>query len=63
MQDELSRQIEGAKTDKTELNQLLKKYNLDEELAIEFDRIDKEFRQLEIKYQALINTRKFLSNG
>lgn len=63
MQDELNRQIEEAKTDQTELNQVLKKYDLDEQLALEFSQIDKAFRQLEIKYQALLNTRKFFNNG
>lgn len=63
MQDDLNSQIQDAKTDETELNLVLKKYDLDEELALEFSEIDKAFRQLEIKYQSLVNTRKFLNNG
>lgn len=63
MNDELNRQIEDAKTDSNELNQVLEKYDLDEALALEFSEIDKAFRQLEIKYQSLINARKFLNNG
>ena len=61
--DELDNQIQSAKTDETELNLVLKKYDLDEELALEFSEIDKAFRQLEIKYQSLVNTRKFFNNG
>ncbi|OYE00365.1 hypothetical protein [Nostoc sp. 'Peltigera membranacea cyanobiont' 232] len=61
--DDLNSQIQDAKTDETELKQVLKKYDLDEELALEFSEIDKAFRQLEIKYQSLINTRKFFNNG
>ena len=61
--DELNSQIENAKTDEKELNKVLKKYDLDEELALEFSEIDKAFRQLEIKYQSLLNTRKFWNNG
>lgn len=61
--DELDSQIQDAKTDETELKQVLKKYDLDEELALEFSEIDKAFRQLEIKYQSLLNTRKFFNNG
>ncbi|AVH68580.1 hypothetical protein [Nostoc sp. 'Peltigera membranacea cyanobiont' N6] len=61
--DDLNSQIQDAKTDETELNKVLKKYDLDEQLSIEFSEIDKAFRQLEIKYQSLLNTRKFLSNG
>ncbi len=61
--DDLNSQIQDAKTDETELKQVLKKYDLDEELALEFSKIDKAFRQLEIKYQSLLNTRKFFNNG
>ncbi len=61
--DDLNSHIQDAKTDEVELKQVLKKYDLDEELALEFSEIDKAFRQLEIKYQSLLNTRKFLSNG
>ncbi|HYW21804.1 hypothetical protein [Nostoc sp. 'Peltigera membranacea cyanobiont' 232] len=61
--DDLNSQIQDAKTDEKELNQVLKKYDLDEELALEFSEIDKAFRQLEIKYQSLLNTRKFFNNG
>ncbi|HYX18979.1 MAG TPA: hypothetical protein VE944_32435 [Nostoc sp.] len=61
--DDLNSHIQDAKTDETELNQVLRKYDLDEELALEFSDIDKAFRQLEIKYQSLLNTRKFFNNG
>ena len=61
--DDLNSQIQSAKTDELELKQVLKKYDLDEELALEFSEIDKAFRQLEIKYQSLLNTRKFFNNG
>ncbi|WP_461947864.1 hypothetical protein [Nostoc sp.] len=63
MMDELNSQIQDAKTDEIELKQVLKKYDLDEELALEFRDIDKAFTQLEIKYQSLLNTRKFFNNG
>ena len=58
---ELSNQITQAKTDDKELNQVLKKYDLDEELALEFSEIDKAFHQLQIRYQSLVNTRKFFN--
>jgi phosphopantothenate synthetase len=61
--DDLNRQIEQAKTDESELNEVLEKYDLDEQLAREFSEIDKAFRQLEIRYQSLVNARKFLNNG
>ncbi|MBD2731873.1 hypothetical protein H6G96_37795 [Nostoc sp. FACHB-892] len=61
--DDLNSQIHDAKTDETELSLVLKKYDLDEELALEFSEIDKAFQQLQIKYQSLLNTRKFFNNG
>lgn len=61
--DDLNSQIQSAKTDETELKQALKKYDLDEQLTLEFSEIDKAFRQLEIKYQSLLNTRKFFNDG
>ncbi|MHC5854914.1 hypothetical protein [Nostoc sp.] len=61
--DDLNNHIQDAKTDETKLSLVLKKYDLDEELALEFSEIDKAFRQLEIKYQSLVNTRKFFNNG
>ena len=63
MDNNLNRQIENAKTDESELNEVLEKYDLDEQLAREFSDIDKAFRQLEIRYQSLVNARKFLNNG
>ncbi len=61
--DELSNQIENLKTDQDELEQTLNDYDLDEELEAEFDAIDAEFRELEIIYQSLLNTRRFLNNA
>ncbi len=61
--DELSNEIENLKTDQDELEQTLNDYDLDEELEAEFDAIDAEFRELEIVYQSLLNTRRFLNNA
>ncbi|PHM07784.1 hypothetical protein [Nostoc sp. 'Peltigera malacea cyanobiont' DB3992] len=61
--DDLNSQIQDAKTDETELKQVLKKYDLDEQLALEFSEIDKAFHQLQIKYQSLLNTRKYFNNN
>jgi DNA-binding transcriptional regulator GbsR (MarR family) len=63
MDEDISSQIEDLKTDENELNQVLNQYDLDEDLEAEFDAIDEEFRQLEIIYQSLLNTRKFLNNA
>ncbi len=61
--DELKDQIENFKTDESELEEVLDKFDLDESLAAEFDAIATQFQQLEIKYQSILNTRRFLLNG
>ncbi len=61
--DELSNEIESLKTDEDELNQFLDEYDLDESLEAEFESIDTEFRELQIIYTSLLNTRKFLTNA
>jgi chromosome segregation ATPase len=61
--DELSNQIEDLKTDEDELNEVLDEYDLDESLEAEFDAIDAEFKELQIVYTSLLNTRKFLNNA
>jgi chromosome segregation ATPase len=61
--EELSNQIQDLKTDEDELHQVLNEYDLDESLEAEFDAIDAEFRELQIVYTSLLNTRKFLNNA
>jgi hypothetical protein len=63
MDDQLSSHIEDLKTNEDDLEQTLNDYDLDEELETEFDAIDAEFRELEIIYQSLLNTRRFLNNA
>ncbi len=59
----LSDQIDDLKTDEDELNEVINEYDLDESLEAEFDAIDAEFKELQILYTSLLNTRKFLING
>jgi len=61
--DELSNKIEDLKTDEHELKQVLDQHDLDASLELEFNSIDAQFRKLEIIYQSLINTRRFLKDG
>ncbi|MBW4549331.1 MAG: hypothetical protein KME25_33720 [Symplocastrum torsivum CPER-KK1] len=63
MDDQLSNQIEEFKTDEDELAEVLDQYDLDEALATEFDTIDAQFRELQILYTSLLNTRRFLKNA
>lgn len=59
----LQHQFQDARTDPNELDEVLDKYDLDEALEQEFNAIDAQFHQLEIAYQSLLNTRKFLHNA
>ncbi len=63
MDDQLSNQIEDFKTDEDELAEVLDQYDLDEALATEFDTIDAQFRELQVLYTSLLNTRRFLKNA
>ena len=62
-QDDLPIRINDLKTDEDELNTVLDKHDLDASLEREFNDLDAEFHKLEIVYQSLINTRRFLKNG
>jgi hypothetical protein len=59
-ESQVSAQIEDFKTDENELEQVLEDYDLDQELEELFNALDRQFQQLEVKYQALLNTRRFL---
>jgi flagellar capping protein FliD len=59
----LSHEIEALKTDSDELEEVLDRFDLDESLEAHYNSLDERFRQLEIQYQSLLNTRKYLQNG
>ena len=61
MDEQFEAQLEDFKTDENELEEVLTKYDLDESLEAEFNVIDARFRELQISYQTLLNTRRFLN--
>jgi len=61
--DNLTNKIEDLKTDEHELGEVLHQHDLDTSLEEQFNQIDDQFHQLQITYQALINTRRYLKNG
>jgi hypothetical protein len=63
MDDSLQNQFQEARTDQQELDEVLDEYDLDESLEQEFNSIDAQFQRLEIAYQSLLNTRRFLHNA
>jgi hypothetical protein len=63
MDEQLEAHLNDLKTDEAELNEVLEEYDLDEFLAAEFDVIEAQFRELQILYTSLLNTRRYLING
>jgi hypothetical protein len=61
MDEKFEAQLEDFKTDENELEDVLSKYDLDEALEAEFNVLDARFRDLQISYQTLLNTRRFLN--
>ena len=56
-------QLNDLQTDEDELDEVLAKYDLDETLEAEFNDLENRFRNLQLHYQTLLNTRKYLING
>ena len=63
MEDQTKDLIQNLKTDEQELEEVLGKYDLDQFLEDEYNAISDALQQLEIRYQSLLNTRKYLTNG
>jgi phosphopantothenate synthetase len=62
-ESKISHEIESRKTDTSKVEKVVQNFDLDEELEQQFQNFDERLRQLEIKYTALLNTRKYLTNG
>ena len=62
-ESQLESQLEDLQTDEDELDEVLAKYDLDEALEEEFNDLENRFRSLQLHYQTLLNTRKYLING
>ena len=63
MDEQISNQLQDFKTDEKELEEVLSRYDLDEALEAEFNNLENRFRNLQLAYQTLLNTRKYLING
>jgi hypothetical protein len=55
--------IENLKTPESDLEETLNHYDLDDELEAEFDDIEDCLIRLQVRYQSLLNTRRYLING
>jgi hypothetical protein len=62
-ESQIESQLNDLQTDENELDEVLAKYDLDEALEAEFNDLENRFRNLQLHYQTLLNTRKYLING
>ena len=60
-ESQLESQLQDLQTDENELDEVLAKYDLDEALEAEFNDLENRFRNLQLHYQILLNTRKYLN--
>ena len=57
----LNNHLEDIKTDETELDKVLARYDLDDALEVQYNHLEDKFRNLQLSYQTLLNTRKYLN--
>jgi len=62
-ESKLDTHLEDIKTDETELEEVLAKYDLDDALEAQYNHLEDRFRNLQLSYQTLLNTRRYLNNG
>ena len=60
-ESEVENQLNDLQTDETELDAVLAKYDLDEALEAQYNALENRFRDLQLAYQTLLNTRKYLN--
>jgi len=60
-ESQLETQLNDLQTDEQELGEVLSKYDLDESLEAHFNLLDDKFRNLQLTYQTLLNTRRYLN--
>lgn len=62
-ESQIETQLEDLQTDESELNEVLARYDLDEALEAQYNALENRFRDLQLTYQTLLNTRKYLNNA
>jgi len=60
-ESEVEAQLNDLQTDESELDEVLAKYDLDEALEAQYNALENRFRDLQLTYQTLLNTRKYLN--
>jgi hypothetical protein len=60
-ESQIENQLNDLQTDENELDAVLAKYDLDEALEAQYNALENRFRDLQLTYQTLLNTRKYLN--
>jgi hypothetical protein len=60
-ESEVENQLNDLQTDETELDEVLARYDLDEALEAQYNALENRFRDLQLTYQTLLNTRRYLN--
>jgi hypothetical protein len=60
-ESEVENQLNDLQTDEAELDEVLAKYDLDESLEAQYNSLENRFRDLQLAYQTLLNTRRYLN--
>ena len=60
-ESQVEAQLNDLQTDETELDAVLAKYDLDEALEAQYNALENRFRDLQLTYQTLLNTRRYLN--
>ena len=62
-ESQIETQLNDLQTDENELDEVLAKYDLDDALEAQYNHLEDRFRNLQLTYQTLLNTRRYLNNG
>jgi hypothetical protein len=60
-ESEVEAQLNDLQTDEAELDEVLARYDLDESLEAQYNALENRFRDLQLTYQTLLNTRRYLN--
>jgi len=60
-ESEVENQLNDLQTDEAELDEVLARYDLDEALEAQYNVLENRFRDLQLAYQTLLNTRRYLN--
>jgi len=62
-ESQIETQLNDLQTDENELDEVLARYDLDDSLEAQYNYLEDKFRNLQLSYQTLLNTRRYLTNG